>query len=110
MAAQRIIDPVSPDRWHSSTHCTEWDASQVANHILGEHVWAGELVQGKTVAEVGNALDGDLTAEDPAAAYRRSVGVARKTVEAPAPWRPPVTYRSATTRVSIMRASCSWTS
>ena len=72
MATLHIIDQVSPDRWHSPTPCTEWDARQVANHIVGENLWAGELLQGKTVAEVGNTLDGDLTGEDPAAAYRRS--------------------------------------
>jgi uncharacterized protein (TIGR03086 family) len=83
MATLRIIDQVSPERWHSPTPCAEWDSSQVANHIVGENLWAGELFQGKTVAEVGNALDGDLTGEDPAAAYRRSVEVARKAVEAP---------------------------
>lgn len=83
LATQRIIDQVRPDRWHSPTPCTEWDARQVANHIIGENLWAGELFQGKTVAEVGNALDGDLTGEDPAAAYRESVEVARTAVEAP---------------------------
>ncbi len=83
MATQRIIDQVSPERWHSPTPCTDWDAMQVANHIVGENLWAGELFQGKTVEEVGNRLDGDLTGEDPAAAYRRSVDVARKAVEAP---------------------------
>jgi uncharacterized protein (TIGR03086 family) len=83
MATLRIIDQVSPDRWHSPTPCTEWDAGQVANHIVGENLWAGELFRGKTVAQVGNALDGDLTGEDPAAAYRQSVEVARKAVAAP---------------------------
>ena len=56
---------------------------QVANHIIGENLWAAELFQGKTVGEVGTALDGDLTGDDPAAAYRRSVEVARKALEAP---------------------------
>ena len=83
MATLRIIDQVSPDRWNSPTPCTDWDARQVANHIVGENLWAGELFQGKTVAEVGNTLDGDLAGEDPAAAYRRSVEIARKAVEAP---------------------------
>jgi len=65
----RIIETVSQDRWHAPTPCTEWDARQVANHIIGENLWAGELFCGKTVAEVGSALDGDLTGDDPAAAY-----------------------------------------
>jgi uncharacterized protein (TIGR03086 family) len=79
----RIVEQVSGDRWGASTPCTEWDARQVANHIIGENLWAGELLRGKTVAEVGTALDGDLTGDDPAAAYRRSVEVARQAIEAP---------------------------
>ena len=78
----RIVEQVPRDQWHAPTPCTEWDAEQVANHIIGENLWAGELFQGKTVAEVGARLDGDLTGDDPAAAYRRSVEVARKAVEA----------------------------
>src|SRR5919198_6108027 len=82
-STQRIIDGVPRDRWHASTPCTEWDARQVANHIIGENLWAGELFQGKTIEQVGSTLDGDLTGDDPAAAYRRSVEIARKAVEAP---------------------------
>jgi uncharacterized protein (TIGR03086 family) len=82
-STQRIIDGVPPDRWHAPTPCTEWDASQVANHIVGENLWAGELFQGKTVEQVGSALDGDLLDNNPAAAYRRSVSVAQQAVEAP---------------------------
>ena len=79
----RIVDGVSADRWHASTPCTDWDASQVANHLIGENLWAAELLQGKTIDQVGSALDGDLTGGDPAAAYRRSVEAARQAVEAP---------------------------
>jgi uncharacterized protein (TIGR03086 family) len=80
---QRIIEQVPQDRWHEPSPCAEWDARQVANHIIGENLWAGELFQGKTVAEVGGALDGDLTGDDPAATYRRSVQLARQAVETP---------------------------
>jgi uncharacterized protein (TIGR03086 family) len=82
-ATQRIIDGVPVDRWHASTPCAEWDARQVANHIIGENLWAAELFQGKTIEQVGTALDGDLTGDDPATAYRRSVQVAQAAVEAP---------------------------
>src|SRR3979490_3381931 len=74
----RIIEQVPRDRWHVPTPCAEGDAQQVANHIIGENLWAAELFRGKTVAQVGAALDGDLTGDDPAAAYRSSVDVARK--------------------------------
>jgi uncharacterized protein (TIGR03086 family) len=82
-STERIIDAVPRDKWHAATPCSEWDALQVANHIIGENLWAAELFQGKTVDEVGGQLDGDLTGDDPAAAYRRSVAIAQAAVEAP---------------------------
>ena len=78
-----IVEHVSGDQWHASTPCAEWDARQVLNHLIGENLWAGELLLGKTIDEVGTTLDGDLTGDDPAAAYRRSVEVAVQAVQAP---------------------------
>jgi uncharacterized protein (TIGR03086 family) len=77
---QRYIDGVRDDQWHAPTPNTEWDVKQVANHIIGENLWAGELLRGKTIAQVGNKLDGDLAGSDPAAAYRASVGIATEAV------------------------------
>ena len=78
-----ILDAVRADQWRGPTPCTEWDVKQVANHIIGENLWASELYQGKTIAEVGSTLDGDLAGEDPATAYRASVAAASTAVTAP---------------------------
>jgi uncharacterized protein (TIGR03086 family) len=80
---RRYIDGVRAGQWHDSTPCAEWDVRQVTNHLIGENLWAGELFQSKTIPEVGNQLDGDLTRDDPAAAYRHSVAVASTVVTAP---------------------------
>jgi uncharacterized protein (TIGR03086 family) len=82
-ATRRYVDGVRPDQWHAATPCAEWDVKQVANHIVGENLWAGELFQGKTIEQVGTRLDGDLAGDDPAAAYRDSVSVASGAVLAP---------------------------
>ena len=82
-ATQRSVDGVRADQWHAPTPNTEWDVKQVANHIIGENLWAGELLRGKTIAEVGNRFDGDVAGTDPAAAYRTSVSVATEAVTAP---------------------------
>jgi uncharacterized protein (TIGR03086 family) len=68
---------------HASTPSTGRDTSRMVNDIIGENLRAGELIQGKVIEQVGNAPDGDLTGDDPAAAYRRSLEVARRAVEAP---------------------------
>jgi uncharacterized protein (TIGR03086 family) len=72
-ATQSYIAAVRPEQWTGSTPCTEWDVKQVANHLVGENLWAVELLQGRTIAEVGSRLDGDLAGGDPAAAYTASV-------------------------------------
>jgi uncharacterized protein (TIGR03086 family) len=74
---------VRGNQWQAATPCSEWDVKQIASHIIGENLWAGELYQGKTIQEVGNRLDGDLAGDDPAAAYRASVNVASSVVSAP---------------------------
>ncbi len=82
-ATQRFMDGVRADQWQAPTPNTEWDVKQVGNHIIGENLWAAELLRGKTIAEVGNKFDGDLAGSDPAAAYRASVSVATDAVTAP---------------------------
>jgi len=82
-STQRYIDGVRAAQWPDPTPCTEWDVKQVANHVIGENLWAGELFIGRTIAQVGTRFDGDLTGDDPAAAYRQSVDAARSPVQAP---------------------------
>jgi uncharacterized protein (TIGR03086 family) len=82
-ATQRKIDAVHSSQWHAPTPNTEWDVTQVVNHLVGENLWAGELLRGKTIAEVGDRFDGDVAGPDPAAAYRASVRAATDAVTAP---------------------------
>jgi len=71
-STRRFVDAVSRDQWTLPTPCTDWNVRQVANHLIGENLWARELFQGKTIAEVGSKLDGDLTGDAPARAYAAS--------------------------------------
>jgi uncharacterized protein (TIGR03086 family) len=68
-----FIDAVRPEQWTAATPCTEWNVKQIANHIIGENLWAAELLRGRTIADVGNRLEGDLAGDDPAVAYAASV-------------------------------------
>ncbi len=82
-ATGRFVSAVRPDQWHVPTPDTEWDMHTLANHVTSENFWAAELFQGKTIAEVGNRLDGDLLKDDPIGAYSRSVEAARAQVLKP---------------------------
>jgi len=77
------IDAVRPEQWTAPTPCTEWNVRQIANHLIGENLWAVELLQGRTIVEVGNRLDGDLAGGDPAAAFADSVRSASRACAAP---------------------------
>ncbi len=81
--AATILDGVRPEQWQNATPCTEWNVRDIANHIIGENLWAAELLNGRTIADVGDRLNGDLAGGDPAAAYRSSVRAATAACTAP---------------------------
>ena len=37
----------------------------LVNHVVGEDRWTVPLVEGRTIADVGSSLDGDLLGDDP---------------------------------------------
>jgi len=82
-ATQAFLARVRPEQWTGATPCTEWNVRQVVNHLVGENLWAVELLQGRTIAEVGTRLDGDLGGDDPSGAYAASVRSASQACTTP---------------------------
>lgn len=62
--ATNAVKYVSEPNFLSSTPCTDWDCRTLVNHMLYELAWMPDLLEGKTVAEVGNKYDGDLLGKD----------------------------------------------
>ena len=62
------VAAVPADGWAEATPCADWDVRTLTNHVVGEDRWVPPLLEGRTIAEVGTALDGDLLGADPAAA------------------------------------------
>lgn len=62
--ASSIVAQVQADDLGKPTPDTEWNVRVLLNHMLYELAWVTDIVQGKTVAEVGDAYDGDLLGED----------------------------------------------
>jgi uncharacterized protein (TIGR03086 family) len=46
------------------------------NHVVSGNLWVPELIDGKTIDEVGDRLDGDVLGADPLDAYDRSAELA----------------------------------
>ncbi len=61
------VAAVRDDQWSLPTPCAEWDVRALVNHVAAEDRWTTELLAGRTLADVGDSLDGDLLGEDGAA-------------------------------------------
>lgn len=59
------VEGVPGDRWDAPTPCTDWTMRELVNHLVGEDRWVVPLVAGRTIAEVGDELDGDLLGDAP---------------------------------------------
>ncbi len=56
---------IGHEQWSDSSPCTEWDVRMLVNHVAGEYLWVPEMLAGRTIAEVGDRLDGDVLGGDP---------------------------------------------
>ena len=79
-AADQVIMQLDEAKLDQPTPCTSWNVQQLLNHMVNELAWVPELLAGKTVAEVGDALDGDLLGIDPLLAWRKHLQAATDSV------------------------------
>ena len=63
------VHAVADGQWHDPTPCTDWDVRTLVNHVTVEQLWVPPLVQGSSVADVGDRLDGDQLGDDPVATW-----------------------------------------
>ncbi len=63
------LEGVDAADWTAATPCADWDVRALVNHVLGELVWIPPLLEGKTIAEVGDRFDGDMLGDDPLGAW-----------------------------------------
>ncbi len=79
----RRVKLIQDDQWGLPTPCSEWNVRDLVNHLVYEDKWTTPMMQGKTVAEVGNAFDGDLLGDDPVGAWEAASAEAREAIGAP---------------------------
>jgi len=75
------VDSIAESQWNDPTPCTEWDVRALVNHLASENAWIPPLLAGRTIADVGTSLDGDLLGEDPKEEWRSRAEEAGRAVE-----------------------------
>jgi uncharacterized protein (TIGR03086 family) len=68
------------DRWSAPTPDDDWDIRALVNHVTGELLWLVPLLEGKTIADVGDSLDGDVLGDDPVATWDEAVAAATSVI------------------------------
>ena len=78
------LDDIGGDQWDDPTPCSDWNVRALVNHVVGEDLWTEPLMRGRTIAEVGDAFDGDVLGDDPKLTGRTAaagaVGVVSETL------------------------------
>jgi uncharacterized protein (TIGR03086 family) len=77
------VHAVRDDQWHDPTPDTDWDVRQLVNHLVVEQLWVPPLMDGSTIAEVGNRFDGDQLGDDPRQRWDDAAADARGAFSAP---------------------------
>jgi uncharacterized protein (TIGR03086 family) len=66
----RRVELIGDDQWELPTPNTEWNVRDLVQHLVSGTLWVKPLIDGMTIAEVGDRFDGDVLGEDPKAAWR----------------------------------------
>jgi uncharacterized protein (TIGR03086 family) len=78
-----VVESIDDDQWTNDTPDDDWDVRALVHHLVSEQLWAEPMLTGKTIADVGDALDGDLLGDDPKAAWRNAVRQSAAAFSAP---------------------------
>ena len=70
---ERRLAKTDDTHWSQPTPCAEWDVRTLVNHVVGELLWVPPLLEGRTIAEVGDRFDGDVLGTDPHATAHEAV-------------------------------------
>ena len=71
-----FVSMVGEDAWRGGTPCEGWTVRDLVNHVVGEELWTVPLLDGATIAEVGDRFEGDVLGVDPIAATRAAASAA----------------------------------
>jgi uncharacterized protein (TIGR03086 family) len=64
-AFEKRLNAVAQTQWTAETPCADWDVRTLVNHVVVELLWVPLMLDGKTMAEVGDRFDGDVLGSNP---------------------------------------------
>jgi uncharacterized protein (TIGR03086 family) len=85
-----VVGRIAPEQLDAATPCDDYDVRGLLNHLVSGNWWVAPLVEGKTIAEVGDAYDGDVIGDGYIAAYAKSGLSAVEAFELPGAMQKPV--------------------
>ena len=68
---QRVM-AVAPGDWVRPTPCSEWSVRDLVRHLVYEELWAPPLLEGQTIADIGDRFEGDILGTAPQAAWKEA--------------------------------------
>lgn len=84
----RVLDQVTEcvlvveaSQLNRPTPCTDWNLRELLNHTVYELLWMPDLLEGKTVKEVGDKYEGDVLGDRVQTAWQNATGAAKAAVE-----------------------------
>ncbi len=89
-ATGRIVHGIGAAQLDAPTPCEGMDVRALLDHVIGGNRWVAPLVDGQTIEQVGDRLDGDQVGDDPAASYDASAAEAAAAFERPGAMEAPV--------------------
>jgi uncharacterized protein (TIGR03086 family) len=78
-----VVAKIGSDQWDQPSPNEGQTNRELLTHVVSGNLWVGELMAGKTIADVGDRLDGDVLGDDPVAAYADSARIAGTAFHAP---------------------------
>jgi uncharacterized protein (TIGR03086 family) len=69
--------------WTAATPCSDWDVRALVRHVVEEELWVPPLFAGRTIADVGESLSGDLLGDDPVRVFEQASVAAVDAVREP---------------------------
>jgi uncharacterized protein (TIGR03086 family) len=74
---------INNSHWGLPTPCSEWSVRDLVNHLVVEQLWVPPLLEGATVADVGDRFDGDQLDDDPVGRWTEASVAAQRALAEP---------------------------